>query len=109
MLELSRLVAVVGSRHVLTGDDVTMRSVRWGGNQPCRARAIVRPANTQEVSAILTLCHATGQTVVTHGGRTGLAGGAQAAETDLVISLERLNQIEEIDPAGRTALVGAGV
>lgn len=109
MLELSQLVAIVGPQHVLTGEDVRMRSVRWGDDEPCRARAIVRPANTQQVSAVLSLCHAAGQMVVTHGGRTGMAGGAQAAESDLVISLERLNQIEEIDPAGRTALVGAGL
>src|SRR5690606_39607865 len=38
-----------------------------------------------------------------------LAGGAAPGEGDVVLSLELLNRIEDIDEAGGTALVQAGV
>jgi FAD/FMN-containing dehydrogenase len=56
----------------------------------------------------LKLCHAVGQTVVTHGGLTGLVGGARASADDIVLSLERMNAIEAVDTINRTLTVGAG-
>jgi FAD/FMN-containing dehydrogenase len=47
--------------------------------------------------------------VVTHGGLTGLVHGADTRASDLVLSLERMNAIEEVDPANRTMTVQAGV
>jgi FAD/FMN-containing dehydrogenase len=75
----------------------------------CQARAIVRPANTAEVSEVLKLCYATGQGVVAHGGLTGLVGGARAGKDDIVLSLERMKDIEPVDTVNRTLTVEAGV
>lgn len=72
---------------------------------PC---AVVFPATTSEVADVVKLCAAHGQAIVPSGGRTGLAAGAVAKEGELVLSLERLNFIDEPCPLARTVKVGAG-
>lgn len=94
---------------VLLGEDVSGRSDSWPPTGGCQARAIIRPANTEEVSKVLGLCHAAGRDVVTHGGLTGLVGGAKAGTDDIVVSLERMNGIETVDTINRTVTVEAGV
>jgi FAD/FMN-containing dehydrogenase len=75
----------------------------------CQASAIVRPAGTHEVSGILKACHQAGQSVVTHGGLTGLVGGAKAGPEDIVLSLERMNGMEPVDRINRTVTVDSGI
>jgi FAD/FMN-containing dehydrogenase len=106
---IARLRQELGTDAVLEGDDVRRRGSGWGRPEPCAARALVRPRSTAEVALVLRLCHEAGQTVVTHGGLTGLVGGTVAAAQDLVLSLERMNRIEEVDPPGRSMTVQAGV
>ena len=57
---------------------------------------------------MLALCHSRGQTVVVHGGLTGLVNGADADSRDLVLSLEAMNAIERVDAQGRSMRVQAG-
>jgi len=99
---------IVGDRGLLTGESVGERSDSWPPAGGCQARAIVRPAATAEVSAVLRLCHAAGQSVVTHGGLTGLVGGSRVTPDDLVLSLERMTAIEPVDVINRTVVVEAG-
>jgi len=106
---LDRIMAIVGPRGILTGEDVTARSCDPFRHVPPGSPAIIRPASSEELSRILALCHDAGQPVVTHGGRTGVAGGAMAGTDDLVVSLERMTKIIEIDPVTQTAIVEAGV
>jgi len=106
---LKKIEKVVSPGGVLRGDDVTGRSDTWPPVGGCKAIAIVRPANTTEVAQVLKLCHAAGQNVVTHGGLTGLVGGAKAGSDDIVLSLERMNRIEAVDVVNRTLTVEAGV
>ncbi|MFC3285546.1 FAD-binding oxidoreductase [Litchfieldella rifensis] len=106
---LNDIKQVVGPSGLLTGDDVTQRSVDWLSGERCRAGAIVRPADTEQLAAIMTLCHDAAQPVVTHGGLTGLVHGGRAAPDELVISLERMTAIEDIDHVGATMTVQAGV
>lgn len=70
--------------------------------------ALVRPRTTDEVSAVLRVCHRLGVAVVPQGGRTGLVGGATPTDGCVVISLERMTGIQELDPAGSTMTVWAG-
>lgn len=107
-ITLEALRAIVGPAHVLTGDDVHNRRVDWMTGAPCQAGAIVRPANTEQVAAVMQACHAVQQPVVTHGGLTGLVHGGEASADELVISLERMSAIEEIDQVGGTLTVQAG-
>lgn len=106
---IQQLHAIVGDAGLVLGDDISARNIHVWRQEPVRARVIVRPASVEEVSAVLTLCNTLGQTVVAHGGLTGLVQGCNGTEADVVLSLERMNQIEEIDPIGRTMTVQAGV
>lgn len=106
---IKNIEAIVGSPGILLGDDVSSRPDNWPPMGGCQAKAIIRPANTQEVSKVLKLCHAAGQGVVTHGGLTGLVGGARAGKDDIVLSLERMNDMEPVDKVNRTVTVDAGV
>ena len=72
---------------------------------------IVRPANTQEVAKVITICHKTGTPVVPQGGNTGLCGGATPHEHggEILISLTRMNTVREVDAMNYTITVEAGV
>jgi FAD/FMN-containing dehydrogenase len=105
---ITQLREIVGDAGLITGADVAARSDSWPPRGGCKARAVVRPADTGEVAAVMKLCAAARQSVVTHGGLTGLVHGAVAREEDLVLSLERMRRIEQIDAANRTMTVQAG-
>ena len=100
---------IVGPAGILSGDEVSARPDRWPPRGGCRARVIVRPSSTAEVSAILRLCHERRQTVVTHGGLTGLVEGAIAEPGDIVLSLERMRTLDPVDTVNRTVTASAGV
>ena len=69
------------------------------------ADAVVLPANTREVAAIVHLCTKHRVPIVPRGGGTGYTGGAVPAHGGVVISLERMNRILEIDEANLVAVV----
>ena len=106
---LQAIEAVVGKAGILHGDALVGRSAGiWSGNS-LQALALVRPRTTDEVSRVMRICHAAGQAVVPAGGMTGLAGGHDSTAADIVLSSERMNQIESIDTRARTMVVEAGV
>ena len=72
------------------------------------ALALVRPRTTQEVSALLRLCHESKVPVVPQGGLTGLAGGAQPVAKCVLLSLELMKNVEEVDQAACTVVTQAG-
>ena len=88
--------------------DVALRATHFWDSSPMQALALVKPANTRQVSDVLKLCHRRGQAVVTHGGVTGLVDGEKSSTSDLVLSLERMRKIESVDVPGRTMTVQAG-
>ena len=49
-IPLETLRSIVGAPHVLTGDDVSSRREDWMTGAPCQAGAIVRPADTEQLS-----------------------------------------------------------
>jgi FAD/FMN-containing dehydrogenase len=105
---LTQIAAIVGLNGLLTGDDVKLRAADWMGLSTCQARAIVRPASTEELSQVMALCHAAGQSVIPAGGYTGLVHGTDCVAADIQVSLERMRGIESIDPVGRSMTVQAG-
>ena len=105
---LDKLRDVVGEAHVLTGDSVSSRASHHWDATPMAALAIVRPANTDETSAVMRICHSAGQAVVTHGGLTGLVEGHTSNGQEIVLSMERQRDIESVDVDGRTITVQAG-
>jgi FAD/FMN-containing dehydrogenase len=106
---IEECAAILGPQGILIGEDVTNRVVGFGSEQSIQAQAILRPDSTDQVAECLRRCHAAGQKVVPHGGITNLVQSAHTVPSDVVISLERLNEIEEVDPIGRTMTVQAGV
>ncbi len=73
------------------------------------ALAVAIPASTEEVTACVRAARRHGIPIVPRGAGTGLAGGAVAIESGLLIVLTRLNEIHEVDEIGRTAWVGPGL
>ncbi len=107
---LEQLITAIGKGQVLTGHSVKERYHHiWKMDQPLNALAVALPRSTEEVSKILKICHKVLQTVVVHGGLTNLVGGTETDEHNLVISLEKMNRIEEVDTQSRTITVEAGV
>ena len=105
---LSQLRSIVDEAGLLLGDDV---SARHPGVFMSRieADAIIRPTSVEQVSQILSLCNEFGQPVVVQGGMSGWVRATQTKPGDLALSLERMNRIESVDTANRTAVVQAGV
>lgn len=103
-----RITAIVGPQGLIAGAEVQARAADFMGTAQCQAKAIVRPASTKELSEVMKLCHAAGQSVVPAGGNTGLVQGNVCTADDLQISLERMRGLGEIDPVGRTMVVEAG-
>ena len=74
-----------------------------------QALAVVRAASVDDVVAVLEVATASCTPVVTRGAGTGLAGGANAIDGCIVLSMAAMDEILEIDSAQRTATVQAGV
>ncbi len=112
---LADLRAAIGDAHVLSGDALaTADAQSWladrRGRYPGRAAAVLRPASTAEVAAVLRIAHAHRLPVVPQGGNTGLVGGStpDASGRELVLSLRRLDRIRAIDTANLTLTLEAG-
>jgi FAD/FMN-containing dehydrogenase len=104
---LADLRALLGEQGLLTGERLAQRSHDERAGE-VRAQALVRPRDTEQVAAVLRLCHARRQAIVPHGGLTGRVRGAAAGPSELILSLEAMNRIESLDVAGRTMRVEAG-
>jgi FAD/FMN-containing dehydrogenase len=108
---VEKLAGAVDAENVLQGEDIGPRYVQdlWGSDRKGDARLVVRPRGTAEVAEVLRLCHAAGVPVVPQGGMTGLVSGGVPGADEVILSLERCDLIEEIDPVTRTMTVQAGV
>ncbi len=75
-----------------------------------RAPAVIRPASTAEVAAVVKLCAEAGIAIVPQGGNTSLVGGGVPHDHggEIVLSLSRLNRVREVDPLNYTITVEAG-
>ena len=89
---------IVGHGRRLASEAIAQRAASYWNSAPMRAKALLMPRSTIEVSEILRWCHANDQSVVTQGGLTGCVGGAESTSDDLVVSLEKMNRIVEIEP-----------
>lgn len=106
MAFLDELHACAGN--VLSGADAAPYGRDWMGKYISSPIAVVRPRSTEEVSAVLALCHAHKTPVVPLGGNTGLTG-AGSADDAVIISLDLMNSIRDVQTDARVAIVEAGV
>jgi FAD/FMN-containing dehydrogenase len=109
----SALHDAVGDAHVLTDPDLrasyeTDWTRRWNGE----AAAVVRPADTEQVAAVITACIDGGAVVIPQGGNTGLVGGSiprpHSDRPQVVVSLTRMRDLEPADVAAAEVTVAAG-
>ena len=108
---LTRLREIVGTAHVLTdAHDTAAYTTDWRGRYHGQALAVVRPANTEEVAAVVQACAAERVAIVPQGGNTGLCGGAtpDTSGQQVILSLQRLQQIRVVDRTNLTLTVEAG-
>ncbi len=110
-LLLDELRAAVGAAHVLVPpEDLSAYERDWRKRWNGRARAVVRPASTAEVAAVVRACARHATSVVPQGGNTGLVGGGVPGTggDQVVLSTRRLAAVREIDAANLTMTVEAG-
>jgi len=107
---LHALAAAVGEANVLTGDDAAPYLTDWRKRYVGRAKAVVRPASTAEVAAVVRACAQARAPMVPQGGNTGLVGGGtpDASGDAVVISLQRMKRVRSIDVANDTLTAEAG-
>ena len=107
---LSALRTIVGEVYVLTEGDLTGYELDWRKRERGKALAVVRPASTEQVAAVVKACAAAGVSIVPQGGNTGMVVGStpDASGTQVVLSLTRMNAIRNLDAANLTITVEAG-
>ena len=81
----------------------------WTKHFAPAASAIVFPKTTEQVQAIVLLANEHNVVLTPSGGRTGLSAGAVAANGEIVVSMDKMNQIGQFYPADRMVEVEAGV
>ncbi|MGB4400887.1 MAG: FAD-linked oxidase C-terminal domain-containing protein [Daejeonella sp.] len=69
----------------------------------------VSPINSEQVSKLMKLCSENMIPLTPRGAGTGLSGGALAVHGGLLVSMEKFNQIIEIDERNLQATVEPGV
>lgn len=107
---IAAVEAAIGANRLLTGSDDLLRygvdrTTVW---QPAPA-AVALPGSSDEVRQLVLLANQYNVAVVPSGGRTGLSGGAVAKNGELVVAMDRLNEVIEFNPIDRSVTVGAGV
>lgn len=107
---LDRLAMIVGPNYVKTDPSTLERfgSDRTTGWQVAPA-AVIFPDAITEVQKIVQLANAECLAIVPCGGRTGLSGGAVARRGELVVAMDRINEVLDFNPVDRCVTVGAGM
>ncbi|HEY7933796.1 MAG TPA: FAD-linked oxidase C-terminal domain-containing protein [Solirubrobacteraceae bacterium] len=105
------LARIVGDNQVLAGPEAGpyTHDATIQRGLSAKPDAVVRPADDQEIVAVLEWCYSHGVAIVPRGGGTGLAGGAVAVRGGVICSLERLNRVLGIEPQSWCMSVQAGV
>jgi FAD/FMN-containing dehydrogenase len=109
---LDMLADLLGPRG-FTRDSAEMapRLSDWRGRYHGAAAALLSPATTGEVAAIVRACAGAGVALVPQGGNTSMVGGAtpDGSGASLLVSTRRLNRIRSLDAGAGVAVCEAGV
>ncbi len=108
-MNATRLRSLVGSENVLTDAAELVAYGYDNSGQKALPCAIVLPTTHAQVRAAVDYCNETGTALVPRGRGTGTTGASVPLNSALVMSLERMDQIVEIDTANRLAVVEPGV
>ncbi len=107
---LDELRTIVGGRALISSPE-ELHTYECDGltNFRVMPRAVLLPNSTQQVQAVVRICHRERIPFVARGSGTGLSGGALPVENGIVISLARMNRILEVDFANARVIVEPGV
>jgi glycolate oxidase len=104
------LTEIVGAEYTLN-DPESLACYGYDSTPELQKRpgAVVLPANAEEISRILSLCHDAGVRVTPRGSGTNLSGGSISFDSGVILQTSRMNRIIEIDQENLTATVEPGV
>ncbi len=108
---LARIAEIVGPDGLVRdAARVQAHATDWRKRYVGKPLAVVMPASTEEVAALVRLCARSGTAIVPQGGNTSLCGAAtpDASGNQVLLSLARMNRIRALDPVGNTITVDAG-
>ncbi|MEX1199067.1 MAG: FAD-binding oxidoreductase [Pseudohongiellaceae bacterium] len=107
---INHLTGLLGHDRVLTDPESLQTYGRdWTRFRDPRPSAIVLPGSVEEVQALVRWAASEGVALVPSGGRTGLSGGAIAANGEVVVAFDRMNRILDFDPVDRQVVCQPGV
>ena len=107
---LQELRGIVGKDGLITSQE-ELRTYECDGLTNLRVvpQAVVLPSSTEQVQAIVCVCHRERIPFVARGSGTGYSGGALPVKGGIVIGLARMNHILEVDLGNARAVVEPGV
>jgi FAD/FMN-containing dehydrogenase len=108
---ISRFAAIVGDVHAVTDQkEIAPHLIETRGLYHGTSPLLLKPANTEEVSAIMRLASETGTAIVPQSGNTGHVGGQTPREgkSDVLLTLSRMNRVREVDISANAITVDAG-
>ena len=102
--------SIVGDRSLISSPE-ELHTYECDGltNFRVMPQAVLLPSSTEQVQAIVRICHRERMPFVARGSGTGLSGGALPVENGIVLSLARMNRILEVDIPNARVVVEPGV
>lgn len=107
---VAAIEARLGGKYVKTGADAEGYLEDFWGRARGSALCVALPGSTEEVSAVISICQASGVAVFPQGGNTSTCLGAVPDGTgrSIVLSLSRMNKILSVDPIDGSITAEAG-
>jgi glycolate oxidase len=107
---LDELRGILGPHGLITSTE-ELRTYECDGLTNFRVvpSAVVLPDSTEQVQAVVRVCHRERIPFVARGSGTGLSGGALPVAGGIVISLARMKRILEVDLPNARVVVEPGV
>jgi glycolate oxidase len=106
---IEKIRSVLAQGSLSTDPEDLICSSYDGTRRAAPPEALVRPANTREVSEILKIAYAEKIPVYPCGARSGLTGGALPINGGIVLDFLKMNRILEVNARTRTATAQPGV
>ena len=106
---LDKIIHIVGHKHLVAGLDERVEYGSDATKLEAIPDAVVFPANSEEVSGILSLATEKGFPVIPRGAGSGMSGGAVPVKAGIVLSMNRFDRILDIDGRNLICKVEPGV
>ncbi len=91
-----------------SSEDLENYGKDWTKHFTPNASLVLFPKTTEDVQKIVVCCQKNKIAVIPSGGRTGLSAGATATQKEVILSLEKMNKIQELNPIDQTLRCQAG-